>query len=157
MKTSKIKTVRNIGRIRTPLVTLSVAVCLATLMGCGNSSLEADLKAAEQGDAVAQCNLGVRYVNGEGVPEDAAEAVKWFVATCRYSFQTIGLDKGIPEGLRGGGGQGQPAVLWGIDPHEYVRRADPWPLNPVQMYSPSTPATLSMTGCRSGVVVYRPA
>ena len=36
MKTSKIKTVRNIGRIRTLLVTLSVAVCLATLMGCGN-------------------------------------------------------------------------------------------------------------------------
>ena len=37
MKTSKIKTVRNIGRIRTLLVTLSVAVCLATLMGCGNA------------------------------------------------------------------------------------------------------------------------
>ena len=60
----------------------------------------------------------------------SAEAVKWFVATCRYPFQTIGLDKGIPEGLRGGGGQGQPAALWGIGPHEYVRRADPWPLNP---------------------------
>jgi len=36
MKTSKLGTVRNIGRIRTLLVTLSVAVCLATLMGCGN-------------------------------------------------------------------------------------------------------------------------
>lgn len=60
----------------------------------------------------------------------SAEAVKWFVATCRYPFQTIGLDKGIPEGLRGGGGQGQPAVIWDIGPHEYVRRADPWPLNP---------------------------
>ena len=60
----------------------------------------------------------------------SVEAVKWFVATCRYPFQTIGLDKGIPEGLRGGGGQTQPAVIWGIDPHEYVRRADPWPLNP---------------------------
>jgi len=60
----------------------------------------------------------------------SAEAVKWFVATCRYPFQTIGLDKGIPEGLRGGGGQGQPAVIWDIGPNEYVRRADPWPLNP---------------------------
>ena len=33
MKTPKIKTVRDIGRIRTLLVTLSVTVCLATLMG----------------------------------------------------------------------------------------------------------------------------
>ena len=60
----------------------------------------------------------------------SAEAVEWFVATTRYPFQTIGRDKGIPEGLRGGGGQGQPAVIWGIEPGEYVRRADPWPLNP---------------------------
>ena len=36
----------------------------------------------------------------------SAEAVKWFVATARYPFQTIGMDLGIPEGLRGGGGQG---------------------------------------------------
>ena len=35
-------------------------------------------KAAEQGDAEAQYNLGVRYANGEGVPEDYKEAVKWF-------------------------------------------------------------------------------
>ena len=60
----------------------------------------------------------------------SAEAVKWFVATARYPFQTIGREQGIPEGLRGGGGQSQPAVIWGIDPSEYVRRADPWPLNP---------------------------
>ena len=34
--------------------------------------------AAEQGDASAQANLGVMYVNGEGVPEDDREAVRWF-------------------------------------------------------------------------------
>ena len=78
MKTSKIKTVRNIGRIRTLLVTLSVAVCLATLMGCGNASLEANLKAAEQGDSEAQTDLGMRYHTGDGVPKDYAEAVKWY-------------------------------------------------------------------------------
>mgnify|MGYP003328771465 CR=1 FL=1 len=32
---------------------------------------------AEQGDADAQCQLGYMYVNGEGVPENEAEAVKW--------------------------------------------------------------------------------
>lgn len=33
---------------------------------------------AEQGYMAAQYNLGVRYDNGEGVPENDAEAVKWY-------------------------------------------------------------------------------
>ena len=32
-------------------------------------------KAAEQGDAKAQYNLGVMYDNGRGVPEDDGQAV----------------------------------------------------------------------------------
>ena len=35
-------------------------------------------KAAEQGDAKAQCMLGVCYDNGQGVSQDYAEAVKWY-------------------------------------------------------------------------------
>ena len=34
--------------------------------------------AAEQGDAEAQQQLGVRYKNGEGVIQNAKEAVKWY-------------------------------------------------------------------------------
>ena len=34
-------------------------------------------KAADQGLAAAQHNLGVVYYNGLGVPEDCTEAVKW--------------------------------------------------------------------------------
>jgi TPR repeat protein len=34
--------------------------------------------AAEQGVAKAQHNLGVMYANGEGVPQDYAEAYAWF-------------------------------------------------------------------------------
>ena len=33
---------------------------------------------AEAGSAFAQTNLGIMYAQGEGVPEDDAEAVKWF-------------------------------------------------------------------------------
>jgi len=32
----------------------------------------------EQGDAVAQYNLGMTFRNGEGVPEDDTTAVKWY-------------------------------------------------------------------------------
>jgi TPR repeat protein len=34
--------------------------------------------AAEQGDAMAQYNLGWRYADGRGAPADKAEAVKWY-------------------------------------------------------------------------------
>jgi len=33
---------------------------------------------AEQGDVVAQSNLGVGYDRGQGVPQDYQEAVKWY-------------------------------------------------------------------------------
>ena len=36
-------------------------------------------RAADQGNAKAQFNLGVCYTQGEGVPLDHAEAVKWFL------------------------------------------------------------------------------
>jgi TPR repeat protein len=42
-------------------------------------STVADLRArAERGEAEAQFNLGVRYVTGEGVSKDHAQAVAWF-------------------------------------------------------------------------------
>ncbi len=36
------------------------------------------LPLAEQGDAVAQRSLGLLYHNGQGVPQDSAEAVTWY-------------------------------------------------------------------------------
>jgi TPR repeat protein len=42
--------------------------------------------AAEQGHAVAQFNLGYACDNGEGVPEDKAEAVKWFRLAAEQGF-----------------------------------------------------------------------
>ena len=35
-------------------------------------------KAAEQGHASAQFNLGCAYASGRGLPQDYAEAVKWY-------------------------------------------------------------------------------
>ena len=34
-------------------------------------------KAAEQGDAIAQYNLGLMYADGEGVPKDDVQAYAW--------------------------------------------------------------------------------
>ncbi|MDA8634413.1 sel1 repeat family protein, partial [Verrucomicrobiales bacterium] len=43
-------------------------------------------KADEQGDAEAQHNLGTCYYNGEGVPQDYAEAAKWYRMAAEQGF-----------------------------------------------------------------------
>ena len=51
---------------------------LAVMGLSAQDNLDAVRQAAEQGDAAAQYNLGLMYANGEGVPKDDAEAVKWY-------------------------------------------------------------------------------
>jgi TPR repeat protein len=50
----------------------------ATLMMAQSASTDELIKKAESGDAQAQYTLGVRHLNGEGVPKNDAEAVRWF-------------------------------------------------------------------------------
>ena len=40
------------------------------------------LKAAEQGNAIAQNHLGVMYDQGKGVTQDYKEAAKWYLKVC---------------------------------------------------------------------------
>ena len=52
---------------------------LLMLGGCAEESeLESTRMSAEQGDAIAQYNLGVMYDNGTGVPQDYKEAYAWW-------------------------------------------------------------------------------
>jgi hypothetical protein len=68
------------------------------------SSLTDIRKAAEKGNAVAQNNLGLKYLNGEGIPQDDDEAVKWFLKAANQEDANaqfnLGLmyhnDEGIP-------------------------------------------------------------
>ena len=70
-------------------------------------------KAAEQGYAKAQYNLGVMYGKGEGVAEDDREAVKWYrkaaeqgIARAQYNLGNRYLrGEGVPE-------DDQEAVKW---------------------------------------------
>ena len=60
---------------------------------------------ADQGDAEAQFNLGFMYDNGEGVPQDDQEAVKWYRMAAEQGYAgaqfALGLmydnDQGVPE------------------------------------------------------------
>lgn len=57
----------------------------------------------------------------------APEAARILVEATRYPFAP--KVEGLGEGLRGSGSQGFAARIWGVSGTEYLRRADPWPLN----------------------------
>lgn len=61
---------------------------------------------------------------------ESAEAVRAFVAACRYPIHMQGVGEGLSCGTRGKGGEATAAAVWGIRPEEYLERADAWPLNP---------------------------
>ena len=73
MKTAWGNPTHVIAFIRTLLIVLAVAACTVAA-----DDLEGLRLSAEAGDAAAQFKLGAAYDNGEGVPEDDAEAVKWY-------------------------------------------------------------------------------
>ena len=61
-------------------------------------------KAAEQGLADAQRNLGLCYINGKGVPENQTEAVKWYRKAAEQGLANAQLNLGFcyhdGEGVR---------------------------------------------------------
>lgn len=61
---------------------------------------------------------------------ESADAVRAFVESCRYPINRIGVGAGLDEGRRGVGGEPSAAAIWGLDRDDYLRRAEPWPLNP---------------------------
>ena len=54
-------------------------------------------KAAEQGDAPAQLNLGVMYDTAQGVPQDHVQAHKWYnLAAARFTAsETANREKAV--------------------------------------------------------------
>ena len=56
-------------------------------------------------------------------------AVKEFVENCRFRFRKKYMNT-LSEGKRGHGGQVLASKIRGISEDEYLKKADPWPLNP---------------------------
>ena len=65
------------------------------------------LRAAEQGDAKAQFNLGGMYFNGRGVPQDNAQAAQWYrkaaeqgEALAQFNLGVMYADgRGVPQNM----------------------------------------------------------
>jgi len=59
------------------------------------SAVEWFRKAADQGHALAQYNLGSMYLSGQGVPQDYAEAVKWYRKAADQGFAPAQYNLGL--------------------------------------------------------------
>jgi len=59
---------------------------------------------------------------------ESPEAARLMIEYSRYPFAPR-VD-GLAQGTRGNGSQAYAARMWGVTPQEYLRIADPWPMNP---------------------------
>jgi TPR repeat protein len=59
---------------------------------------------AEQGDAPSECNLGLLYYDGHGVPQDYSEAARWFERSAEQGYtkaqHNLGAMYGVGKGVK---------------------------------------------------------
>ena len=107
------KPINKIPRLIRTATAVIVAGGLAVMVLSAQDDLDTLRQAAEQGDARAQFNLGFMYHEGKGVPQDAAEAVRWY----RLAAEQGDAAAQFSLGLRYADGEGVPkddaeAVRW---------------------------------------------
>jgi 4-hydroxy-2-oxoheptanedioate aldolase len=59
---------------------------------------------------------------------ESPEAARLMIEAARYPFAP--RVEGLAQGTRGNGSQGYASGIWGVTAQEYMRIADPWPINP---------------------------
>lgn len=59
---------------------------------------------------------------------ESPEAAQIMIQASRYPFAPV--VSGLSQGFRGNGSQQFAAEIWGVTQNEYLKLAEPWPLNP---------------------------
>ena len=90
-----LKPINKIPRLIRTATAVIVAGGLAVMVLSAQDDLDTVRQAAEQGDATAQFNLGNMYANGEGVPQDDAEAVRWYRLAAEQGLASAQLNLGV--------------------------------------------------------------
>ncbi len=103
---------------RTPTV-----ICVLPVAGLDGPMMRANAWMVEQ--VLSAGAHGVLLVHAR-----SPDAARVLVQAARFPRRGEPATAGLEEGLRGSGAQGNAARVWGISSAEYLRVADPWPLNP---------------------------
>lgn len=100
---------------RTPAVIVTLPI-----LGKDAASMRANYWVAQQVMAAGVHGILLCHAEDPG-------AVKMLVEALRYPFAE--KHAGLDTGIRGNGSQNFASQIWGLTPNEYMRKADPWPLN----------------------------
>ena len=73
------------------LAAILVALASGAPLQAQTPEIDALRARAEQGDAPAQLALGVMYAEGRGVPQDDAEAVRWYGLAAEQGHARTGI------------------------------------------------------------------
>ncbi len=74
-----------------------ISILLLSVLSVHAQTLDSLRHVAEQGDAEAQFNLGIKYANGEGVPQNGTEAVKWYRLAAERGLAGTQYNKDFPH------------------------------------------------------------
>ena len=77
------------------LSVLALTLSAPWALGQDPDSITEIRRQAEQGDASAQYTLGFRYASGRGVPQDDAEAVRWYRLAAEQGDASAQLNLGL--------------------------------------------------------------
>ena len=80
--------------IKSLLAALVVSLSIAAPVLAG-SFIDGLVKAAEQGDANIQGQLGAMYLLGQGVPQDSAKALGWYSKAAEQGHANAQYDLGL--------------------------------------------------------------
>lgn len=101
---------------RTPAVIVSLPI-----LGLDEAGMRANHWVVQQVLAAGVHGLLLSHARVPG-------AARAMVEASRYPFApTV---SGLGQGLRGSGSQGFSSEIWGLSGVDYMKKADPWPLNP---------------------------
>ena len=114
---------------------LAVTLIAPWALGQDPAAIAELRRQAEQGDAEAQSNLGSMYATGRGVPQDEAEAVRWYrlaaeqgLAVGQSNLGSMYAEgRGVPPGRGGSGplvptGRRARSRVSAVQPRAHVRR-----------------------------------
>ena len=73
----------------------TIFLLLSSALFCSGAKIDDLRKAAEQGAADAQSNLGLMYALGQGVAEDNVEAVKWWRKAAEQGLADAQFNLGV--------------------------------------------------------------
>ena len=88
--------------LNTTLLFLLVIGFSGGVSGQDVSDFEKTKRLAEQGEVYAQYNLGLMYDEGEGVPENNAEAVRWYRLAAEQGYAPAQSNLGLMYSDGGG-------------------------------------------------------